>query len=511
MNKETLFDLNIANKISQIQLNIPDQPWEEFNDYMNKTNLEKALRFDVAVSESVTAYPILDHSKEWDSFKEKLDSLNNEVGDDFDNAIRARVANASNHLFMSPFDLSSKKMASLKFTKLAEVAVILLLFFISWNVIPELNNAYSFEQITNQKNTSEKENLTTNPGAQDFVASTDENFRKPNTDRVLGQTTTATALTFKLQKKAYANTKNSSSIFSEKWQSDIGNVSIAHPFSLDPSLNLSYSINNKEDIKELKNGKSFLSDLQELRILNIFPETQQVSHATAVLNHAFKAPTFRMHESFISRILVGIKIGPVIDKIITPISEYGMKDIISREVNNSLIGFDIELDNKWVNVEAGVSYSFKKYGYRDINDAKGHFISIPLSLKKTFFKDKILSPYIKVGPDFTIVLASEARPESVNRNLINSLDQYAPSADYISKSKVEEGVFTSGSVADNSYFGVHTGIGVELKLKKQVALTLEATQQFNPFQKELGINNEKFSQTTFAFGFKKLIHFNNGF
>ena len=87
-----------------------------------------------------------------------------------------------------------------------------------------------------------------------------------------------------------------------------------------------------------------------------------------------------------------------------------------------------------------------------------------------------------------------------------ALDNYAPSINYISKSNRSGGVLKAGDLQDNSYLGIHAAIGAETTLGKGVCLTLEVSKQFNPFQKGLGINNQKFTQTAITLGIKKMIY-----
>lgn len=69
-----------------------------------------------------------------------------------------------------------------------------------------------------------------------------------------------------------------------------------------------------------------------------------------------------------------------------------------------------------------------------------------------------------------------------------------------SQKKYADGFFEGGSFAENSYFTLDLGIGIERYLNDRTSLFLEPVYQHNPFQKSLGPNRDRINTLSISTG-----------
>ena len=460
------------------------------------------------------------NSGDWEHFLDKLYNANAAEEHTFDKTIRAKLNDGpqsgvqADSFFERHSNSLNRNIRRIRLLKTAEVAAIFLILFLAWNILPEWENTHS-TQVT-----------VTNPTHSNLTTVT-----KESRVAVAGNVPGMNEIVNKAEGSNHTQIKQTVSVSNVALNPVLA---IKEEKQMLPRLNLQ-SVSSSESVMQpgqdhiesvIDDNSSFANQGAELKqqlpkiagtnakiqtdrnlllpVLTYLPKSTAQLSISPDLNQVI-ALSKPKNSGVIDNIFLGVQAGAVIDQVSTPISNLSGKNTYSKGIFNNLAGLFLEIENRWVNVETGIVYSFKKYGLENPDNSKGHFINIPVSLKKVLFPGKKVEPYLKIGPDFNIVMAASTKPERLYGEFL-ALDNYAPSINYISKSNRSGGVLKAGDLQDNSYLGIHAAIGAETTLGKGGCLTLEVSKQFNPFQKGLGINNQKFTQTAITLGIKKMIY-----
>lgn len=531
MSNEDKFDQYIKYFLEDYKVEIPVDAWKSFLDSYHKVNLEKSILFDQTIKSKIGVVSNLSTLGSWDHFQDALYYSNTQNEHGFDKAIRAKVNRVESDLkpseeIISKYGVSiDKRIRRIQYYKIGEVAVILVLMFFAWNYLPDWISRQTTENqlavlTTNQGDQSEKPIVNSTFPREEATGAFSHNplIRIKDNNDVLKSDSDKSSLASMEKRNIHNKTIRNEvipdigetfrkNIKAERIITDIvdkttGSTTLA-PLNLIPDhqnreqgLLVHQKTISSEDIADI--AQNSISTFPGISSSGSINPLQILSGSIAIAKN-------KKNSGLIDNIFVGVRAGAVIDRVSTPVSNLNGKNTFSKGIFNNITGFLIELENKWVNVETGVSYSFKKYGLENPDNSKGHFINIPVSIKKAFFNGKKIEPYIKIGPDFNIVLASKAKPEQSRGELL-ALDNYAPSSNFIAKESRQDGILKKGGLQENSYLGIHAAIGAETTIGKGVCLSLELEKQLNPFQKGLGINNQKFTQTTMTIGFKKMIY-----
>ncbi len=195
---------------------------------------------------------------------------------------------------------------------------------------------------------------------------------------------------------------------------------------------------------------------------------------------------------------LGIKASWIFDKMWAPGYISNTRTIITNHFQSKGIGVDAEMAINQFFVAGGINYSYKNYNTGNKVHNEGHFIDIPITIKKEFAKTERLIPYFKAGPDLT--LAATTTYEPINPESQPPKEALAPI--HVPDRLVNDGVLR-GNFHKNSYLGLHLALGLEFLVSQSGKIFLEASQQINPFEKGIGDNNQRFSNTTVSIGYKK--------
>lgn len=193
-----------------------------------------------------------------------------------------------------------------------------------------------------------------------------------------------------------------------------------------------------------------------------------------------------------------IKASWIFDKMWAPGYISNARTIITNHFQSKSIGIDAEMAINQFFVAGGINYSYKNYNTGNKVHNEGHFINIPITVKKEFAKTDRLIPYFKAGPDLT--LAATTTYEAITPESQPPKEALAPL--HVPDRLVNEGVLR-GNFHKNSYLGLHLALGLEVLVSHSGKIFLEASQQINPFEKGIGDNNQRFSNTTVSIGYKK--------
>ncbi len=71
-----------------------------------------------------------------------------------------------------------------------------------------------------------------------------------------------------------------------------------------------------------------------------------------------------------------------------------------------------------------------------------------------------------------------------------------------SQKRYADGFFEGGSFAENSYFTVDLGVGIERHLNERASLFFEPVYQHNPFRKSLGPNQDRINTLSLSTGIR---------
>lgn len=542
MKSEKLFDKKVADKLSVIHITDPANAWEQFMAHHHKSNLEKAFLFDQAVKGHTSPLVNTDINGHWEIFSNKFQYESGLDAQLFDKQIRTKVAGdylaVGNSIggAIPDFLLRQRRNTQLRIFKSMEVAAIFMVFFLAWyTLVPHFANS-NFGKIAiqdNSQNSSSSSSSLANTDKFESVQKITSEKDKDKSNRVKSNTLLVESnvgidqsdnkLSAQYNSKINRAPSSTHLIASSEIQIENQTLEISSSESRLQSGSQKgvnswaaretqvYSRNN-ESGAPIPNSTSVSSlpayrfDLSMLESKDSDPVSLFTNDNFGTLLNTFNN-TVNKKIGIISKIMLGFHVGPVIDRVTTPISNFAGKKNYSRGIYNNLAGINVEIENRWVNVETGINYSYKNYGVNQQDGSKGHFVNIPLSLKKSMLVRKSIRPYIKIGPDINFILSSNVKPEQVRRESLN-LEYYAPSKNYVDKAPVKSGILNGGNLSDNSYFGIHGAIGIEANLSETVQISVEVSQQFNPFQNGLGINDQKFTQTAASIGLKKRIYEN---
>ena len=526
MNNEELFDQIFKDKLENVFIGQPDNAWNKFSRASKMNAARESHFFDQAISSSLSNInnPII--GNEWLAFKNHWDAQVHQVENQFDSQIRNTLqanrlkpdARAFSTLesALSQSNLRKTNLIPSKIIEALLMSIILLLLYM-FTPLLETSNEKSKKTVPSKqvdrasidqpKANTQFASLVPGPRIQDKFYSRDlsknlkvqKNIKAvsapPDTDNLIVQNTNSNISVLnslnvvynELREKQNEINKPSINIY-------LKNNSIAiQSNSLTQSFNIRSNKSNEDNT--LIFNKLLHGDIQPH---SIYASENYPNYTSIPFNQIDS-------KKLLSAIWLGFRLGRAFDLIRTPTYSDKGKLVSTQNVQSTILAFNVEVKNDFVNVETGLSYSCKNFGFEGPQNEIAHFINIPLSIKKDFFPSNRFVPYFKVGPDVTIVAAAIYKQIVENANRLPKGDQLAaPLAGYPDQ-KNEDGIINSGKLSTNSFLGIHGSLGFEAKITNSSKITFDISQQINPFEKGLGINNHRFSERSVTIGFKKLL------
>ena len=527
MNNEELFDQIFKDKLENVFIGQPDNAWNKFSRASKMNAARESHFFDQAISRSLSNIntPII--GNEWLAFKNHWDTHTHLIENEFDSQIRNTLqanrlkpdsrALSTLESALSQSNLRNKNLIPSKIIEAILMSIILLLLYM-YTPLLQTSNEKSKQTVPSkqvdrasidQPNTNTQvASLVTLPRIQDKYYSKDlsKNLKVQTNDRVATAPADPDNLMFQNTNSNKSVLNNINVVYNElrEKRNDIiepsinnyylGNNSFAIQSNpLTQGLNVMRNISNEDN--SLIFNKLHNSDIQPR---SIYASENYPNYTSIPFNQSDG-------KKLLSAIWIGFRIGRAFDLIRTPTYSDKGKLVSTQKVQSTILAFNVEVKNDFVNLETGLSYSCKNFGFEGPQNEIAHFINIPLSIKKDFFPSNRFVPYFKVGPDVTIVAAATYKPIVENANRLPKGDQLAAPLSGYPDQKNEDGIINSGKLSTNSFLGIHGSLGFEAKITNSSKITFDISQQINPFEKGIGINNHRFSERSVTLGFKKLL------
>lgn len=551
MKDEELFDNLINQKLTEASVPTPLGVWETFNQSDAMQAHMQGQNFDAAVRQHMSQMTVPPIGNEWGAFKKHWDTATVQNENAFDHAVHTKVKQSNpypgpeaNTILQNAIQQSIIYRRQIWIGKFAEMAFIIIVVASLFHFLPEFGSFNSDKK----KNIPTEEIHPSSPTDNIFdradaiipshdvldepsvptVSLLEANPANNHTGEITANNPSHIALNLsgKIPLNPHDKLDPATNLAERQIMPLKGESISTYPETELTDLNDGASMNASETIAETDLPEVMTIDVESSKvgssispfannIMTIMPAQIATLHSTAESLYAnghhlgLQSAPIKIGNGrkIISEMWIGAKIGQAYNLIRTPVSNIQSRSYQYQNINSSIAGFNLELKSDYVNVETGLYYSFKLFGQGNYDKDRGHFVNIPLSLKKDFFTKKKLSPYLKAGPDFTMLVKAEYDPNLDNSSYQNLPTALAPSKDF-ANATVEDGIIHSGNLTRNSYFGIHGGIGVEYKFSNANKLALEIMHQLNPFDKGLGINNHKFTETSINLGYKHILNYN---
>lgn len=517
MSKEQQFDEHYKDLIQRLDIQQPADAWEQLTQSADWKSMKAERSFDDQMRRTLGSMAAIPHTGEWEKFSQHWEAQKTLEQHQFDAAVKSKVLHAapSSHAKASEIleeaivhsDMRNKKLVPSKIIEACLLAVICILLLM---YRPLLDNKASDNPGSAQPQPGMEYNqdrasadMPSQPATHTVCGPVDGNYND------------AVASAHPHHGSQYARSSDSDRRSASGDNRHRENNSIAA--SAEATLSVvkailltsdnSYHYSSPDKKKET-GTINYISDTYK-SIIKVLPDIPNLSARPTSIFKSEDYPLYKtiplayhQPKKLLSSVWLGFRVGQAFDRIKTPSYISGAKTVTSQQFKSTIADFNIEINNDFINVESGIKYSFKKFntGHNTVDEA--HFVNIPLTVKKDFILTEKLTPYFKIGPDVTIVAAATYEPSVQEHNSLK-YESLAPLK--APNSKVEDGIIYKGELSKNSFLGIHGAIGFEYKVNSLSKFTLDITQQINPFEKGIGINNHRFSETSVTVGYKRLL------
>lgn len=514
MSKEQQFDEHCKNLIERLDIQQPADAWERFTQSTGWQSMGAERSFDDQMRKTLGSMSAIPQTGEWEKFNQHWEAQKALDQRRFDAAVRNKVINTMPSMKAPEIlerairhsDIRNKKLIPSKIIEACLLAIICILLLMYTPLLDNKSDHNPNDERSqpateyNQDRASADIPPVSEPaaGAQSISDDANHNIavslqqhQHPKAavpSNTYGRPAVVDNTSTRILINTGASARNGKGIPSYSNDPVFGHSD----FGAKEEKAITNYISN-----EYKSSIKVLPDIPNLLIqpASIFKSEDYPVYKTIPL-------TYHQPKKLLSSVWLGFRVGQAFDRIKTPSYVSGVKTVASQQFKSTIADFNIEINNDFINIESGIKYSFKKFttGQNTVDEA--HFVNIPLTVKKDFILSDKLIPYFKIGPDVTIVAAATYEPSVPEHNYLR-YENLAPLK--APNSKVEDGIIYKGELSKNSFLGIHGAIGFEYKVNPLSKFTFDITQQLNPFEKGVGINNHRFSETSVTVGYKRLL------
>lgn len=490
MLQEKEFDRIIKHAMDGMQIKLPTDAWDQFSQKTGCKNLSSRTRFDKCGNVGLSHYYSAIGPSVGAQFSENQQEFQILAEEEFDAAIKKKLT--GNSINQTPktsilnsilfrFNLHNHRLFIYKCLEACTLALFFWIF--TWHIYYEQNSSQQEMPMAVISEESKTSNHTLNIAAHNQLESTSYS-REPIRNHTGNKVTKdlnqkqipAIQYPTGLYPSLQAFTKETDHIATNQYSSD-------HPSTAHEDFHgTNWSTPEITPIKKIEPGRIEISK-KEITISPILPQHKK--------------------ESKNKSLWLGLNASWIFDKMWAPGYIANTRAIITNRFQSKGLGAEVEFGIAKAQIATGINYSYKKFDTGTKVHNEGHYINIPLTVKKEFGRSEQIIPYCKIGSEITMAATTSYTPIIPEKP--DNKEAFAPL--FVPDKQVSDGIL-KGDFKKNSYFGLHIALGIEVLIKQSSKIFIEAAHQVNPFEKGVGDNNQRLSYTTVNLGFKKNLYEN---